>query len=294
MSVVHPVPATVEPYQLLAFGEGRKIERFGSWIIDRPEPVATTFASSRPFDSIQCSARYTGSKIGAGAWDFQSKDLSNNTVDFCLDGRELKFELHLSDSGQVGLFPEHIAVAKAASAVVPMNANVLNVFGYTGFASTALAVTKQAAVIHVDASSSAIAQCQRNANINGLQGITTRKDDALAVLKRLARKGTRFDCIIADPPAFGRFKNKTWKLERDLHELVSVCSELLTPDGVVFLSGHSTGFEHHLERALLVAPQLRCIEQAELFLMCGNDKLHKGTCFVLGGPSCHIQTPIFA
>jgi 23S rRNA (cytosine1962-C5)-methyltransferase len=180
---------------------------------------------------------WTGPALQGGPWPFAK------------DG--LRLELQPTESGQVGLFPEHLAMLPWLHARVARRAPaggglaVLHLFAYTGLATLALAAAG-AAVGHVDASKPTVAWARRNAELSGLSDRPIRwiVDDAAGFTEREARRNRRFAGIVLDPPSYGHGPAaRPWRLEADLPHLLAACDRVIEPDGFVLLTAHTPGFE---------------------------------------------------
>lgn len=253
-------------YQLLDFGQGRKLERWGPALVDRPAPAADALSRAEPERWSLATQRFHRRTAQTGTWTGRD---SAETVDALAPVHlgSLAFELRLTDSGQLGLFPEQLAVWNwlaewLAARTTP--GEVLNLFGYTG-ASSLVAARAGARVVHVDASASAVAWARRNAELSNLAPAPIRwlVDDARGFVRRELRRGRSYDLVIVDPPSYGHGpRGQAWNLERDLPELLSACGALLGAAGpsAVVLTCHTPGFEAGRLRELLVAacPRLEC------------------------------------
>lgn len=229
-----------EQYELVDFGGGRKLERFGGQLVDRPCPVAT---QSRATPELWSQATAKLSRAGeAFRWQ-----VSDSEDAWQLHWEDLNFELKTTDSGQVGVFPEQSVnwqwITKKLKA--RPSAKVLNLFGYTG-GSTLAAARGGAQVVHVDAAKSVVNWARRNAELSGLAEAPIRwiVEDAVRFVAREIKRGNTYDGIILDPPSYGHGpKGESWKLSRDLFELLADCKHLLSKTPVLFLlSCHTPGF----------------------------------------------------
>ena len=226
-------------YELLDFGRGRKLERFGDVIVDRPSPSAN---GSPAAPSIWRDAVYFDRETGK--WSNTAGVLGHA---WRIQFEALQFELLATDTGQVGIFPEQFAnwqwLVKKLRNRAP--ARILNLFAYTGGSSLA-AAGAGAEVVHVDAAKSVVNWARRNAQHSGLAAAPIRwlVEDAAKFVKREVKRGHRYDGIILDPPSYGHGpKGEEWKLTRDLFDLLSDCKALLSSEPVLFLlSCHTPGF----------------------------------------------------
>jgi 23S rRNA (cytosine1962-C5)-methyltransferase len=235
------------PYELLDFGQGRKLERFGTRIVDRPAPQAER-APRRPEAWLRAQARFDADRAGAvGNWI--PPDLTDTTwpIDFGL----FTLELRLAPQGQVGVFPEQQRnwywIGRQIQAAGKPTPRVLNLFGYTG-GSTLAAAAAGAEVTHVDSSTPSIHWARENARLSGLEEAPIRwiTEDARLFVQRELRRGRQYQGIILDPPSFGRGpRGQVWKLSRDLPELLNLCQELASDQLQFFLlTFHTTGISH--------------------------------------------------
>ena len=173
----------------------------------------------------------------------------------------LTFELRLSPNRQIGIFPEqlinwHWLEKVISQANRPLN--ILNGFAYTG-ASTLFASTKETTLTHIDASSSCVNWAKQNCRLSHLENNSIRwiVDDIIAFLTREVKRGSVYDGIILDPPAFGRGKKGSiWKISRDLSKLMQLIDKLLSnnPEFVI-LSCHDKDFGTRELRAELTKLQ---------------------------------------
>jgi 23S rRNA (cytosine1962-C5)-methyltransferase len=226
---------TDQDVELLDAGDGRRLDRFGPRVVDRPAPSAQWPAR---LPSADWSAADLLFERGSG---WAGSDPTPWTVD--VDG--LTVELRPTEAGQVGFFPEHATFwAWLRSALVGRaDPQVLNLFASTGTTSLALA-RAGAQVTHIDASRPAVAWARRNAELSGLTDAPIRwiVDDALAFVGREARRGRRYDGFVLDPPSFGHGTRGTrWELADALPDLLDACAALAADDAFVLLTAHTTG-----------------------------------------------------
>lgn len=233
-------------YALLDSGEGRKLERFGPYVLDRPCSVAV-WEKQRPSSLWNKScARF--SREGALCWK-KYRDMAD---DWMIQMEGISLKLSSTEFGHLGVFPEHAKVWKWVRHLLikarergKKDIRILNLFAYSGGATLAAAL-EGACVCHVDASKGMVSWAKENAQLNGLQGASIRwiVDDARKFLARELRRGSQYDGILLDPPTFGRGKRgEVFKIEEDLKELLTSCRKLLSPDPLfVVLSCHTPGY----------------------------------------------------
>lgn len=246
--------ASNRKYDLLDFGDGRKLERFGPVVLDRPCPAAEGVSKSRPKLWSEATARFDGSRSGDGEWVPQSATWVPVEWRFRHDqGASFELGLDALPSGHVGVFPEQqenwewIArqVGRAKSQVNGGGAlRVLNLFAYTG-ASTLAAAGAGAEVVHVDAARSVVERARENAAISGLTKRPIRwiVEDAMKFCRRELKRGNRYDGVILDPPSYGHGpKGEPWKIGEHLLPLLQLCGELIGENrAFVLVSCHSPG-----------------------------------------------------
>lgn len=233
-------------YELIDSGNGRKLERFGEIVTDRPDTQAI-WSQQKPELWQEAQAKFT-SEAKDGKWTLHD----DTPVDWQVDFENLTFKLHFTSFKHVGLFPEHASqwswIAKKVLDLNKVNESpsVLNLFGYTG-AATLAAAKAGAKVTHVDSSKQSMEWASENAKASELPTDSVRwiVDDAVAFVKREVRRGAKYDGIVLDPPAFGRgAKGQVWHIEEDLVSLLKNLKEILSekPGSFVVLSGYAAGF----------------------------------------------------
>jgi 23S rRNA (cytosine1962-C5)-methyltransferase len=232
-------------YELIDSGEGEKLERFGGYVLRRPDPQALWKKNLDEKSWKQVDASFSrDNDNGGGKW--KAKD--NMAKEWEISLSDLKFVIKPTAFKHTGLFPEQEPnwiwikdkIKKAGRPI-----KVLNLFGYTGGATLA-ALSAGAEVTHVDGSKSAITWAKQNAELSGLADGKVRwiEDDARKFVQRELKRGNKYDAIIMDPPAFGHgANNEVWKIEEDFIGLLDICSEILSGQPLFFLiNGYSAGY----------------------------------------------------
>ena len=223
-----------DQYELIDFGEGRRLERFGDFVFDRPCPVAEHDAVSGTAAWKAADARFErGDKEGAWSTKRELPDRWN------IRHVSAVLELKRTPFGHVGIFAEQAEnwdwiAARVAAAGRPLK--VLNLFAYTG-GSTLAAAAAGAEVTHVDAAKNIVAWARRNAEHSGLAEAPIRwiTDDATKFCKREVRRSAQYDAVILDPPSYGHgARGEVWRLTRHLPRLLKLCAEL-TSESRAFL-----------------------------------------------------------
>lgn len=239
-------------YELLDFGDGRKLERFGTVVLNRPCPAAEGIEKTRPELWDEITARFRGPRTGDGSWTPPPKTWI--PAEWCFaqgDDASFRLKLEALPSGQVGVFPEQREnwtwigrqVAKP-QAMRERPLRVLNLFAYTG-GSTLAAAAAGAEVVHIDAVQNIVDRARENAAFSGLAERPVRwiAEDAVKFCRRELKRGKRYDAVILDPPSYGHGpKGEPWKINTDLLPLLTMCGELTAESrAFVLVSCHSPG-----------------------------------------------------
>lgn len=231
-------------YEVIDCSNGEKVERWGKYILVRPDPqvIWDTPKSNKAWRNM--NAHYHRSKKGGGEWEFF--DLPEQ---WSIHYKNLTFQLKPFSFKHTGLFPEQAVnwdwfSSKIKNAGRPIK--VLNLFAYTGGATIAAAASG-ASVTHVDASKGMVTWAKENAISSGLKDAPIRwiVDDCVKFVEREIRRGNHYDAIIMDPPSYGRgTKGEIWKIEDCVYPLIQLCTKLLSDKPLFFLiSSYTTGLQ---------------------------------------------------
>ena len=228
-----------DQYELIDFGDGRKLERFGQFTLDRPCPAAEGFRPKLP--GWQSDAR----RLSAPKAVWSPADFATQNWQIAHD--RTRFLIKPTPAGHVGVFPEQAENWDWLSRHIANQSEctVLNLFAYTG-GSTLAAASAGAAVVHVDASKSVVSWARQNAALSALQDAPIRwiVDDARKFVSREVRRDRKYDGIILDPPSYGHGKSgEPWKLKSDLRPLLEDCRSLMRESSFLLLTCHSEGIE---------------------------------------------------
>ncbi|MBU6251734.1 MAG: class I SAM-dependent methyltransferase [Alphaproteobacteria bacterium] len=214
-------------YGLIDCGHGRKLERYGPHRFIRPEPQALWAPASANW---QADGEFVpgSDEDGGGQWHFNTRLPREGWTG---QWQEVRFTMQPTPFRHLGFFPDmapvwHWMRGQLAGVDAP---TAMNLFGYTGVGSLALAAAG-AAVTHVDASKKSVEAARANAALSGMSEKPIRWiiDDALKFAAREVRRGKRYDGIILDPPKYGRGPDgEIWKLEEGLPQLIGECRKLL-------------------------------------------------------------------
>ena len=228
-------------YEVLDSGNNRKLERWGKYVLIRPETQAI-WEPHHPerWSDAAAEFKFIGAK---GVWQ-------NNGVpeSWELAWHDARFSVRLGSFKHLGVFPEQAANWSWIEGCIKnlKKPKVLNLFGYTGIASI-VAAQAGAEVTHVDASKQSNAWAKENAKLSGLAAGAVRflEDDALKFVMREVRRGAEYDGIILDPPAFGRGPaNEIWRIEEHLPRLLKEIEKIFSkkPGAFFLLNGYAAGY----------------------------------------------------
>lgn len=232
-------------YEVIDTSNGEKLERWGSYILRRPDPqVIWNTPQDKRWKKL--NGHYHRSAKGGGNWEFF--DLPEQwTIEYPLKGHPLTFNLKPFSFKHTGLFPEQAVNWDWFSELIknagrPVRA--LNLFAYTGGATVA-ALAAGAEVVHVDASKGMVTWAKENVVSSGLGDRPVRYivDDVIKFVQREGRRKRQYDAIIMDPPSYGRGPSgEVWKIENELYPLIEECMKILSPDPLFFLiNSYTTG-----------------------------------------------------
>ena len=231
-------------YEIIATGGGEKLERWGDVILLRPDPQAIWDA---PFDLSAykgLNAVYSRSAKGGGGW----QNLKKYPAEWNITYRGLKFLIKPMGFKHTGLFPEQAHNWDLMTDIVKAGGKrlkVLNLFGYTGGASVALAKAG-AIVTHVDAAKNMVERCRQNAALTGCppDGIRYIVDDCFKFVSREIKRGNKYDGVLMDPPSYGRGPDgEVWKLENSVSSLVAETVKLTDNPHFFLINSYTTGLQ---------------------------------------------------
>ncbi|MEK7612744.1 MAG: class I SAM-dependent methyltransferase [Patescibacteria group bacterium] len=249
-------------YELLDSGKEEKLERFGDLVLARPDPQALWEKRLGEGEWAAAQGRFLRSGK-EGKW------IENNLPkEWQIKFGELQFLIRPTSFKHTGLFPEQLSNWEWIQEVISQRLSsqkvlgsappqpdhfpqkvsapsMLNLFGYTGGATLA-AAQAGAEVTHIDASKTAVAWARENAKLSGLDDKPIRwiVEDVLVYLNREIKRGSKYDAIIMDPPAFGHGpKDELWKFEEHFLELMKLCQQLVSDKPLfVLINGYAAGY----------------------------------------------------
>ncbi len=251
-------------YEVLDASGGEKLERWGDYLLVRPDPQVIWNTPRRHKGWKQKNGHYHRSAKGGGQWEFfDLPDEWNVKYQFhgpaaedsaeAVDAPILTFHLKPFSFKHTGLFPEQAVnwewfsdLIRRAAKTAEKPLKILNLFAYTGGATLAAAAAG-AAVTHVDASKGMVGWARENAVSSGLGEAPIRwlTDDCVKFVEREIRRGNQYDGIIMDPPSYGRGpKGEIWKIEDSIWPLLELTAQIFSDNALFFLiNAYTTGLQ---------------------------------------------------
>ena len=232
-------------YELLDMAKGQKLEKWGKYILIRPDPQIVWDKKTNPKLWEKADAKYIRSNTGGGHWEKYSKIDENWSIRY----KNLVFNLKPMGFKHTGLFPEQAVnwdyiISKISQRTKKnQEVKVLNLFAYTGGATVA-ALSAGASVCHVDSSQGMVNWAKENVSSSGLRERPVRflVDDVVKFVNREIRRNNKYDMIIMDPPSYGRGKNgEVWNIEKDINNLLCLCSKILSDNPISVIINTYTG-----------------------------------------------------
>lgn len=232
-------------YELLDMAKGQKLEKWGKYILIRPDPQIVWDKKTNPKLWEKADAKYIRSNTGGGHWEKYSKIDENWSIKY----KNLVFNLKPMGFKHTGLFPEQAVnwdyiISKISQRTKKnQEVKVLNLFAYTGGATVA-ALSAGASVCHVDSSQGMVNWAKENVSSSGLRERPVRflVDDVVKFVNREIRRNNKYDMIIMDPPSYGRGKNgEVWSIEKDINNLLCLCSKILSDNPISVIINTYTG-----------------------------------------------------
>lgn len=268
-------------YELIDSGNYEKLERFGKYILARPEPQAVWQKSLSEKEWEDMAAAIFRREKGKSSQDgnergewIQKKGMPDQWfINYDYKDMHLKFRLGLTSFKHVGIFPEQAEnwnfIYDTIKSFDISEPKVLNLFAYTGGASIA-AKSAGADVTHVDSVKQVITWSRENMEASNLHNIRWIVEDALKFCRREVKRGKKYNGIILDPPAYGRGPDgERWILEENIAELMSICHELLeNENSFLILNLYSMGFSPVIAENLIknYFPGVKSYQYGELLI----------------------------
>lgn len=282
-TILSLTPSNWEDYELIDTGGFEKLERFGAYILSRPEPQAIWDKSMSEQEwKTMAHAIFSKEKNNPekGHWNVLQKIPHNWQISYKnQDDLKLKLNLAMTSFKHIGLFPEQAVnwdyITDTVKQFPIKNPKILNLFAYTGAASVAARGTG-ADVTHLDSVKQVVTWSKHNMESSGMEGIRWIVDDAMKFIKREVRRGNKYHGIILDPPAYGRGPDgEKWILEEQINEMLKLCAELLEPNHhFLILNMYSLSFSSIIAANLVNSnfKDVNNAEHGELYLI---DKFKK-------------------
>lgn len=260
MKLLSPHPAWHD-YEMLDSGGYEKLERFGKYVVRRPEPQALwdkSLSEDEWKGKAHASFLRKPGKFNddRGEWSPKPEMPAQWKIEYVGGDLHFTMRLGLTSFKHVGIFPEQASnwdyIFQKTRAVSGEKPKVLNLFAYTGGASLA-ACAAGAETVHVDSVKQVVTWARENMELSGLNGIRWILDDAIKFVDREIRRGNQYNGIILDPPAFGHGPNgERWVLEQNIAGIISACSKLLKPENsFLVLNLYSLGLSAIIAENLL-------------------------------------------
>ena len=269
-------PQHWKEYELIDTGGFEKLERFGAYVLSRPEPQAV-WDKSLPEEQWQNLAhavfRRDAKNPEKGSWNVIKKLKDPWYIKYDYKQMQLRLKLSLASFKHVGIFPEQASnwdyIYDQLSQMNVERPKVLNLFAYTGAASLA-AKAAGADVTHLDSIKPVITWARENMEASNLRDIRWIVDDAMKFVKKEERRGNKYNGIILDPPAYGRGPaGEKWLLEEHINEMLKLCSGLIDPNNYfVLINLYSIGFSYLILENLISSTfgKVKDAEFGELYL----------------------------
>ncbi len=238
-----------QDYECLKTGNGEKLERWGKYILNRPDPqIIWNKQNIEKWDKYD--AHYHRSNSGGGFWEFKNKIPNNWTIKY----KDLTFKVSPTNFKHTGIFPEQASnwdfIEDRIKKYMQTNSEmrILNLFAYTGCATMVASLAGATEVVHVDASRGMNEWAKENMILSHLENNKIRfiTDDVIKFLEKEKRRGRKYQGIIMDPPSYGRGPNKeVWKFENDFSTLLQKAKEVLDENfSFLLISSYTTGISH--------------------------------------------------
>jgi 23S rRNA (cytosine1962-C5)-methyltransferase len=275
-------PLHWKDYELIDSGNFEKLERFGKYYLIRPEPQAIWNPDLTPSEwEKRSNAIFKIEKNDPekGRWILKKGMPEQWWIGYSFQGLDIKFRLGLTSFRHIGIFPEQAEnwdfIFQKLNSTKDRHQKVLNLFAYTGGASLA-AKAAGADVYHIDSVKPVISWARENMEGSNLSDIRWIVEDALKFVKREVRRGSQYQGIILDPPAYGRGADgEKWILEESINEMIRLCHELLVKEqGFLILNMYSIGFSA-LVADNLVASYFKRLSDKEIGELYLNDSFNK-------------------
>lgn len=267
-------PENWKDYELLDCGNFEKLERFGKYVLRRPEPQAVWSPIWNAKEWTQrADVVFESGTSHKGTWQTKAGFKEPWFIGYQYRNRKFGFRLALTAFKHVGVFPEQSAnwdyIIRTIENMPGKAPKVLNLFAYTGGASLA-AKAAGADVVHVDSVKQVISWAKENMDYSGLKDIRWTVEDAMKFVEREVKRGNLYQGVILDPPAYGiGASGERWKLEEQINDLLKLIQRLLDPNRhFLVLNTYSMGFSSIISENLVKGNFSKTdnLETGELYL----------------------------
>lgn len=274
MTIKALTPLQWKDYSLIDCGNFEKLERFGKFVLRRPEPQAVWSPVLSPKEwQDKADVTFVASSSHKGTWETKKNFKEPWFIDYKYRSKKIGFRLALTAFKHVGVFPEQAEnwdyIIKTLEEMPGSQPKVLNLFAYTGGASLA-AKAAGADVVHVDSVKQVISWARENMEYSGLKDIRWTVEDAVKFVEREIKRGHTYQGVILDPPAYGLgTSGERWKLEEQINDLLQKVRKLLDPGRhFVVLNTYSMGFSSIISENLILRnfTNTNHLETGELYL----------------------------
>lgn len=265
-------------YKCLLSGDGEKVEKWGNYILRRPDPQIIWSKSDNEVWN-KWDGMYHRSNKGGGSWEFRTKLPDYWTVNY----KNLTFKVSPTNFKHTGIFPEQAVnwdyvMDRISKMDKSKEIRVLNLFAYTGCATMAASMAGASEVVHVDASHGMVEWAKENMHLCNLDNNKIRfiVDDVIKFLEREKRRGRTYQGIIMDPPSYGRGpKGEVWRLEDNLQELLIKARDVLDKNySFLLINSYTTGISPtSLNNILSLTFKGNKVETGEIGLPIEEDNL---------------------
>lgn len=242
-------------YELLDSGGGQKLERYGEYVLSRPDTQAI-WEKKLDYHEWEKADAVFSHGLSSGKWNIK-KPIKE---EWFITLKDVTFSLALLPSKHLGVFPEQVSQWSWIEEKIKERVNagkkvkVLNLFGYTGGA-TLVSAKAGAEVVHVDASKFAVDLAQKNLKISDLGDKPVRfiVDDVRKFVEREIKRGNKYDIVLMDPPVYGKgAKKEVWKIEKDLAPFLLKTKKIISDDPVaIIINGYASVYSAQTYKNML-------------------------------------------
>jgi 23S rRNA (cytosine1962-C5)-methyltransferase len=215
------------------FGDVAVLSTYGT---EDPVPIAEAAAALLPLRSVYLKRRpreagaLKSEERSARAPASPLRGAPADSVDVREQG--LAFRIRPAEGLAVGLYLD-MREARGWVRAHARGTRLLNCFSYTGGFAVAARAGGAERAVDVDLSRRSLAWAEENARLNGQSPPPADRvaGDVFEWLRRLGKRGERFEAVVLDPPGFARGRTGTFSAARDWPALVALAAPLVAPGG---------------------------------------------------------------